>query len=39
MLGWGNGISWLLMKVLPIWVRLPLLTKAIEREIKMERCS
>jgi len=39
MLGWGNGISWLLMKVLPIWVRLPLLTKAIEREIKMERCT
>lgn len=39
MLGWGNGISWLLMKILPIWVRLPLLTKAIEREIKMERCS
>jgi len=34
MLGWGNGISWLLMKTIPIWVRLPLLTKAIEREIK-----
>lgn len=33
MLGWGNGFSWLLMKTIPIWLRLPLLTKAIEREI------
>lgn len=34
MLGWGNSFSWLLMKIIPIWLRLPLLTKAIEREIK-----
>jgi uncharacterized protein len=37
MLNFSNGINWLLMKVIPIWVRLPLLTKAIEREIKTER--
>lgn len=37
MLGLGNGFNWLLMKIIPIWVRLPLLTKAIEREIKTER--
>lgn len=37
MLGLGNGFNWLLMKIIPIWLRLPLLTKAIEREIKMEK--
>lgn len=29
-----NPISWLMMKVLPIWIRLPLMTKAIKREIE-----
>lgn len=38
MLSLGNGINWLLMKVVPIWLRLPLLTKAIEREIRSEKC-
>jgi short-subunit dehydrogenase len=37
MLSLGNGINWLLMKVVPIWLRLPLLTKAIEREIRSEK--
>ncbi|HEY1047944.1 MAG TPA: short-chain dehydrogenase, partial [Bacteroidia bacterium] len=34
MLGMGNGINWLLMKIIPIWIRLPLLTNAIKRELK-----
>ncbi len=38
MLGLGNAINWLLMMILPIWVRLPLLTKVIEREIKKDKC-
>jgi hypothetical protein len=36
MLGFGNGLNWLLMKIIPIWVRLPLLTRAIAREINSE---
>jgi len=36
MLNWMNGLNWLLMKVVPIWLRLPLLTKTIEREIESE---
>lgn len=35
MLNWANGIQWLLMKLIPIWLRLPLLTKVIEREVNM----
>lgn len=34
MLGFGNGFNWLLMKIIPIWIRLPLLTNAIKRELK-----
>ncbi|RXM50474.1 MULTISPECIES: SDR family NAD(P)-dependent oxidoreductase [unclassified Chryseobacterium] len=29
-----NPISWLVMKILPIWIKLPLMTQAIKREIK-----
>lgn len=36
MLNWMNGLNWLLMKVVPIWLRLPLLTKTIEREIERD---
>lgn len=28
-----NPISWLMMKILPIWIKLPLMTNAIKREI------
>ncbi|MBK1896979.1 SDR family NAD(P)-dependent oxidoreductase [Chryseobacterium paridis] len=28
-----NPISWLVMKILPIWIKLPLMTNAIKREI------
>ncbi|MBV8324943.1 SDR family NAD(P)-dependent oxidoreductase [Chryseobacterium sp.] len=30
-----NPVSWLIMKVLPIWIKLPLMTKAIKREIEV----
>jgi len=29
-----NPVSWLMMKILPIWIKLPLMTNAIKREIK-----
>ncbi|MEY8760694.1 SDR family NAD(P)-dependent oxidoreductase [Chryseobacterium tongliaoense] len=29
-----NPISWLIMKVLPIWIKLPLMTNAIKKEIE-----
>ncbi|MBB6370315.1 SDR family NAD(P)-dependent oxidoreductase [Chryseobacterium shigense] len=29
-----NPISWLVMKVLPIWIKLPLMTSAIKKEIE-----
>lgn len=29
-----NPISWLVIKILPIWIRLPLMTQAIKREIE-----
>lgn len=35
MLNWINGLQWLLIQLIPIWLRLPLLTKVIEREINM----
>ncbi|MCE7056429.1 SDR family NAD(P)-dependent oxidoreductase [Algoriphagus sp. AGSA1] len=28
-----NGLSWLLLKFIPIWIRLPLFSKAVRREI------
>ncbi|QBJ85681.1 SDR family NAD(P)-dependent oxidoreductase [Chryseobacterium gleum] len=29
-----NPISWMVIKILPIWIRLPLMTQAIKREIE-----
>lgn len=29
-----NPISWLVMKIVPIWIKLPLMTQAIKREIE-----
>jgi hypothetical protein len=29
-----NPISWLIMKILPIWIKLPLMTSAIKKEIE-----
>lgn len=36
MLGMGNGLSWLLMKIIPVWIRLPLLTHSIKSELSAE---
>lgn len=33
MLGWSNGLNWLMLKFIPIWIRLPLLTRAIKKEL------
>lgn len=33
MLNWVNKLTWMVMKFLPIYIRLPLLTNAIKREI------
>lgn len=30
------GLNWLLMKVIPIWIRLPLLSRVIRRELREE---
>jgi uncharacterized protein len=30
-----NPVSWLMMRILPIWIKLPLMTNAIKREIKV----
>lgn len=35
-LGLGNGLSWLLMKLVPIWIRLPLLTNSVKNELPPE---
>ena len=35
MLNLANGINWLLMKIVPIWIRLPILTKAVKRELNV----
>ncbi|HEX2920182.1 MAG TPA: SDR family NAD(P)-dependent oxidoreductase [Bacteroidales bacterium] len=31
----GNGLSWLLLKIIPIWIRLPLFSIAVRRELKL----
>lgn len=36
MLGWANGINWVFLRFVPIWLRLPLLTRAIRREIEQK---
>ncbi len=33
LIGWMNKINWLLMKTIPVWIRLPLITKIVKREI------
>ena len=30
----GNGFSWLMLKIVPIWIRLPLFSMAVFRELK-----
>lgn len=30
----GNRLSWLMLKIVPIWLRLPLFSKAVRRELK-----
>lgn len=30
-----NPVSWLIMKILPIWIKLPLMTNAIKKEIEV----
>lgn len=34
MLNWVNRLTWIVMKFLPIYIRLPLLTKAMKKEVK-----
>lgn len=34
--GWSNNINWALMVLIPVWLRLPLLTRAVRREIHFE---
>jgi uncharacterized protein len=34
LLGWANHLNWLLMSIIPIWIKLPLLTTAVRRELK-----
>lgn len=34
MLNWVNKLTWMIMKFLPIYIRLPLLTKAIKKEVE-----
>lgn len=36
MLNYSNGLNWLLMKIVPVYIRLPLLSRAIRREIDKE---
>ncbi|WP_257658412.1 SDR family NAD(P)-dependent oxidoreductase [Parapedobacter lycopersici] len=33
MLNWANKLTWMVMKFLPVYIRLPLLTNAIKKEI------
>ena len=34
MLNWVNKLTWMVMKFLPVYVRLPLLTRAMKKEVK-----
>lgn len=34
MLNWVNRLTWMFLKFLPIYIRLPLLTKAMKKEVK-----
>lgn len=33
----GNGFSWLMLKLIPIWIRLPLFSIAVHRELKSNK--
>lgn len=33
LVGWMNKMNWLLMKTIPVWVRLPLITNMVRKEI------
>lgn len=35
MLNRMNGLNWLLMKIIPIWIRLPLLTRVVRKELEL----
>lgn len=37
LIGWMNKVNWLLMKTIPIGIRLPLITKMIKREIQSKK--
>lgn len=37
LVGWSNNFNWLLMVLLPIWIRLPLLTRIVQREIAFKQ--
>ena len=32
-LGWLNRISWLVMTIVPLWIRLPMITRMVKKEI------
>ncbi|MGV3763876.1 SDR family NAD(P)-dependent oxidoreductase [Parapedobacter sp.] len=34
MLNWVNKLTWMVMKFLPVYIRLPLLTRAMKKEVK-----
>lgn len=37
LVGWMNKINWLLMKSVPVWIRLPIITQVVKREIVSTR--
>ncbi|MEI7597632.1 MAG: SDR family NAD(P)-dependent oxidoreductase [Bacteroidota bacterium] len=36
LLGWANKLNWVLMTLIPIWIKLPILSRAVEREISFK---
>lgn len=36
-LNYANGIVWMLMFLIPIWIRLPLLTRGVKRELNIQK--
>lgn len=37
LIGWMNKMNWLLMKTVPIWIRLPLITRIVKKEIQVSK--
>lgn len=37
LIGWMNKLNWLLMKTVPIWIRLPLITNIVKKEIQSSK--